>query len=173
MNRFIILLFILPLLVPGQSTIGPGKAALTTIYSQAIADYIKAVNKKHKTTFDTLFFGKHLYGQSDDFPDIELPETIENTHIRLITPEAGLIKQKEHESGVYINMVGWVGKEKAEFIFVTFSNGFEHQYDCFIDYKYDLRQKKFLLSKKRFEYFLYQGNIKAGGQKTEDGRRKK
>ena len=155
MKRRIILLFFLPLLGIGQPSYFSLKSDLTNIYSQGIADFIKAVNKKHKTSFDTLFFGKHVYGQPDDFPDIELPRTIENTQIRLISPEDGLKKQKACKSLVYVNMVGWVGQEKAEFVFVTFSNGCEHQYDCFINYKYDSRQKEFYLDKLRFEYYLY------------------
>ncbi|MCC7028921.1 MAG: hypothetical protein IT257_01360, partial [Chitinophagaceae bacterium] len=65
------------------------KDKLIKIYTIGIAEFIKAAYKKDKTTFDTLYFGKHIYGQPDDFPDIDLPETIEKTHIRLITPESG------------------------------------------------------------------------------------
>ena len=155
MKRIIILIFFLLLLGVGQSLILPSKSDLTKIYSQGIADFIKAVNQKHKTSFDTLFFGKHVYGQPDDFPDIELPKTIENTQIRLIEPENGLKKQKVCKSLVYVNMVGWVEQKKAEFIFVIFSNDCEHQYDCFINYKYHVEQKKFNIEQIRFEYYLY------------------
>ena len=155
MKRIIMLIFFLPLLGVGQSLNFPSKSDLIKIYSQGIADFIKAVNEKHKTSFDTLFFGKHVYGQPDDFPDIELPKTIENTQIRLISPEDGLKKQKARKSLVYVNMVGWVGQDKTEFIFVTFSNGCEHQYDCFINYKYDAKKKEFDYDKLRFEYYLY------------------
>lgn len=155
MKSIIILIFSFPLLGFGQSSNFPQNGDLTRIYSQSIADYIQAVNKKHKTSSDTLYFGKHVYGQPDDFPDIELPKTIDNTQIRLISPEIGLKKQKEFKSLVYINLVGWVNKEAAEFIFVTFSNGCEHQYDCFINYKYDVAQKTFKISQLRFEYYLY------------------
>ena len=155
MKRLLISIFSLLFFGIGQSTNFSSKADLTKIYSQAITDFIKAVNKKHKTSFDTLFFGKHVYGQPDDFPDIELPKTIANTQIRLISPEDGLKKQKARKSLVYVNMVGWVGQDKAEFIFVTFSNGCEHQYDCFINYKYDAKKREFDLDKLRFEYYLY------------------
>lgn len=155
MNRIIIFIFFLPLIGIGQISYLPSKADLTKIYSQAIADFIKAVSENHKTSFDTLFFGKHIFGQPDDFPDIELPETIENTQIRLISPENGLTKQKASRSLVYINMLGWVEEEKAEFIFVTFSNGCEHQYDCFLNYKYDTKQMEFDVEQIRFEYYLY------------------
>jgi hypothetical protein len=153
--KLIILIFLLPLPGIGQSSNFPTNVDLKKIYSQAIADFIKAVNEKHKTSFDTLFFGKHVYGQPDDFPNIELPKIIENTQIRLMSPEEGLKKQKASMSLVYVNMVGWVEQKKANFIFVTFSNGCEHQYDCFINYKYDAKEKKFDLEQSRFEYYLY------------------
>jgi|WetSurMetagenome_2_1015567.scaffolds.fasta_scaffold206660_2 hypothetical protein len=155
MYRLIICLFFLPLPGIGQLSDFPSKADLTKIYSQAIADFIKTVNVKHKTSYDTLFFGKHVYGKPDDFPDIELPKAIENTQIRLLSPEDGLKKQKARKSLVYINMAGWVDHEKADFIFVTFSNGCEHQFDCFINYKYDAMENKFDLEQLRFEYYLY------------------
>jgi hypothetical protein len=155
MNRLLLFLFLLPLSGIGQSADFPSKEVLTKIYTRAISDFIQAVNKKHHTFFDTLFFGKHVYGQPDDFPDIVLPETIEKTQIRLISPEAGLKKQKASKSLVYINLVGWVNQEAAEFIFVIFSNGGEHQYDCFINYKYDPEQKVFRIDDLRYEYYLY------------------
>lgn len=131
------------------------KDELTKIYAQSIADYIKAVSKEYKINFDTLFFGKHVYGQPDDFPDIELPEVIEDTQIRLLTPEAGMQKQKESKSSFYINLVGFVEDEKAEFIFITFSNGYAHQFDCFIQYTYHTELKAYMLENSRFENYLY------------------
>lgn len=108
------------------------KDELTKIYSQAIADYIPLVNKEYNLTFDTLFFGKHVHGQADDFPDIELPSSIENTKIKLISPEQGEKNLKERKLSFYINLIAWIDSEDADFIFVTFSNGFAHQFDCFI-----------------------------------------
>jgi hypothetical protein len=86
-----------------------------------------------------------VYGQQDDFSEIELSETIETTHIRIIAPEAGLKMQHERKSLVYINLMGWVTKEKAEFIFVLFLNGGEHKYDYFINYNYNVSRKEFEL----------------------------
>lgn len=137
------------------------KIKLTNIYSQAIDEFISAVFKKDKTIFDTLYFGKHIYGQPDDFPDIELPETINNTKIKLVSPEIGKKKQQESKSLVYINMMGWVDSDKASFLFVVFSNGAQHQYDYFIDFKYNTSQNKFELEK--IEYENYRLNT---GQKT-------
>lgn len=130
------------------------KDELGKIYIQAIAEFIKAANKKNGAGFDTLFFGKRAYGKPDDFPNIELPETIENTPVRLITPEIGLKKQQERNSLVYINMIGWVDKEKAEFILVVFSNGGEHQYDYTINFIYSSARKDFVLDKILFENYL-------------------
>ena len=133
------------------------KELIANTYRDAIADFIKAVQEQHKTKFDTLYFGRHVYGQPDDFPDIELPETIENTQIRLIEPDLGLKLQKVRKAMTYINMMGWVNQKKAEFIFVTFSNGGVHQYDCYINYTTKTDSTLFVLEKPRFDYFLYQG----------------
>ena len=151
MNRLLILIFILPSSLFAKPANFPAKADLGKVYSQAIGDFIKAANAKNKASFDTLFFGKHVYGQPDDFPDIQLPVTIEHTHIRLITPEAGTKLQKERKASIYINLVGWVEKENAEFIFVVFSNGFEHQYDCQMNYKYNTDKRRFELDKLHFK----------------------
>ena len=131
----------------GQPAKFPTKADLTKIYSQAIDDFIKAANKKNETRFDTIYIAKRKIGQPDDFPDIELPEKIENTHIKLLTPEAGEKSQKERKSRIYINMMGWVDQEKAEFLFYVFSNGFDHQYNYTINYKYNVKRKDFELEK--------------------------
>ena len=131
------------------------KDELTKIYTQAIAEFIKAAYKKDKTTFDTLYFGKHVYGQPDDFPDIELPETIEKTQIRLVKPEVGQKKMGERKSLVYVNMMGWIDKDKAEFILVVFTNGGEHQYDYFINFLFNTLTKKFELDKIEFENYLH------------------
>ena len=131
------------------------KVELTKIYTQAIAEFLKAAYKKDKSTFDTLYFGKHVYGHPDDFPDIELPETIEKTQIRLVSPEVGQKKQAERKSLVYVNMMGWVDKQKAEFVLVVFTNGGEHQYDYFINFITKTSTNKFELDKIEFENYLH------------------
>ncbi len=131
------------------------KDELTKIYTQAIAEFIKAAYKKDKTTYDTLYFGKHVYGQPDDFPDIELPQTIERTQIRLIAPEVGQKIQTEQKSLVYVNMIGWVDNDNAEFILVVFTNGEEHQYDYFINFIAKTSTNTFELDKIEFEDFLH------------------
>jgi len=152
MHKHLILLFILPFCLFSQSSKILSKAELTKTYTQAITDFIKAANKKNKSHFDTLFFGNRKDGDSNsDFPDITLPETIEKTQIKLISPSIGAIKQKERPSRIYINLMGWANKENAEFIFVVFSKGFHHQYDCHIHYKYNSQQNIFELEKLQFK----------------------
>lgn len=131
------------------------KDKLTEIYTQAIAQFINAVYKKQKTSFDTLYFGKHTFGQPDDFPDIELPETIEKTQIRLIDPEVGQKMRAERKSFVYVNMMGWVDNKQAEFVLVVFANGAEHQYDYFINFNYNTSSDRFELDKIEFENYLH------------------
>lgn len=126
---------------------------LTKIYTQAIAEFIKADCQKNKTTFDTLYFGKHIYQQQDDFPDIILPEIIENTHIRLVAPDVGQKLQTERKSLIYVNMMGWVDNKKAEFILVVFKNGGQHQYDYFINFIYNSSSHNFELDTIEFENY--------------------
>ena len=134
-------------------SVSAGNNELIIIYSRAISDYITEVSRQHLISFDTLFFGKRNNGQPDDFPEIVLPDTIKNCQIRLIDPAVGKKLQKEIKSRVYINLIGWVDTDKAEFIFITFSNGFEHKFDCHIDYKYNLGRKEFELVKTRIDIF--------------------
>lgn len=127
------------------------KAQLTKIYSQAIADFITDATKTQRVNFDTLFFGKRKNKQPDDFPDIELPHVIKKTQIRLISPEQGTIKQTERPQRIYINMIGWVTQQQADFIFVVFTNGFVHQYDYHINYRYNNKLNSYELIKLQFK----------------------
>jgi len=127
------------------------KAFLEKIYTQAISDYIIQVSKEYKIKFDTLYIGKRVFGEADDFPDIDLPASIENTYIKLMSPEEGKELQKERKSSFYINLIGNTNSENAEFIFVTFSNGFGHQFDFYVDYAFEGNTKSFVKNKSRFE----------------------
>lgn len=148
-----------PVSKPSQTDTLP-KSELTQLYTQAIAEYIRAAYQIDQTRFDTLYFGKHVYGQPDDFPDIELPKRIENTEIRLVSPEAGKKIQQERNSRFYINMMGWVEpRHSAEFIFITFSNGMAHQFDGHLHYQYNANTKGFDLEQMRFEYFNPAGKV--------------
>lgn len=150
MKGFLILIFLLPLFGYGQSSEIPTKAVITKIYSQAIGDFIRAAKNKGKS-FDTLYFGKRREGVPEDFPDIELPKTIEKTPIKLITPEEGEKTQNAVKTRIYINMFGWVNKKNAEFKFFVFSNGFAHQYNYTLNYNYDVKKKAYELFKSEFK----------------------
>lgn len=127
-----------------------GKVDLAKIYSQAIEEYMRAVFEKEKTNFDTLFLGKQT-----DFPDIDLPATIDQTKIRLLTQEEIDSKKSIYsQSSPFINLIGFVEVDKAEFIFVTFYPEFQHQYDCYIDFRYDSDKKEFDLDKLRIEVLI-------------------
>lgn len=119
------------------------------IYAQAISEYIKLVYRKDATKIDKLLFGKHV-----DFPDIELPETIEGTKIMVVTTEEADEIRKHRPSLIYINLLGWVSEEHAEFIFVTFFPEYQHQYDYFIDFTLNTQQKEFELEKIVFEKYF-------------------
>jgi hypothetical protein len=148
-----------PVANPSQADTLP-KTELAQFYTQAIAAYIRAVYQIDQTRFDTLYFGKHVYGQPDDFPDIELPKSIENTEIRLVSPEAGTKIQQERNSRYYINMMGWVEPQhSAEFILITFSKGMAHQFDGHLKYQYNANTKGFDLAQMRFEYFSPAGKV--------------
>lgn len=146
--RHLILLLALPLLCCGQPQKIAEQTDIEKIYADAITQYINAVKKEQTLVFDTLYFGKH-----PDFPNITLPSKIENTSIIQINFDEGMKKQKADSSLVYINLVGWVEKTKAEFIFVTFWNSCSHQFDYFLNYK--ISDNDFVIDNSRFEYFLY------------------
>jgi hypothetical protein len=150
MRRILFLIFILPLFVFAQATYAPAKTDASKHYSAAIAEYIKAVYQRDKSVFDTLFFGKHK-----DFPDLELPSTIQNTKIVVLTTDEADKKRVYNKSLVFINMVGWLTEEKSEFIFVTFYPGYLHQYDCMINFKYNAKQRVFELTSLQFKNYAY------------------
>lgn len=128
---------------------------LKKIYTQAITEFIAIVYRRDQTIFDTLYFGKRAFGQPDDFPDIELPESIDKTQLRLVSPEVGQQLQTERKSLVYINLMGWVDVAQANFIFVVFTNGFEHQYDYYIDFVFSPSSHNFELDQIAFEDYLH------------------
>ena len=128
----------------GQSDKYPEKKDLTKAYSVAMDDFIKALRKKN-IRFDSLFVIKRMNGQPDDFPDIALPEKISNVAIRLIASDSA--EKSQMSPRLYVNLLGWVNKKSAEFIFVVFSSGLAHQYDYKITYRYHSKNKVFELKK--------------------------
>ena len=110
-------------------------AYLTKQYAMAIEDYIIAVQMKEHRRMDTLWFGKRHFNQPDDFPDIQLPNSIQKTAIILINPDVFEQDIRLYPKRTYINLIGWVDPQHAQFIFNTFTNGFKHTFDFFIDYR--------------------------------------
>jgi hypothetical protein len=152
-----------------NNTIGTGNESitntdneLTNIYSKAISDFIEAIYQKDKTTFDTLFFNKRKNGQPDDFPDIELPKIINGTKLLLLSPEeTNNNKQLYRKSSPYINLIGWVETDKAEFTFVTFYPEFQHRYDYYVSYQYNATKDNFVIEKARIEDLILDNTGKA------------
>ena len=143
-----------------SSQVEQDKATLTHIYNQAISEFIKAVYVKDTIRFDTLFFGKHVYGQPDDFPDIELPNTIEQTPVRLIAPELGQALMNKRPALVFVNLMGWVDTQQAEFVFVVFSKGGAHQYDYVMSFNSLAKTKHYTLDQIAFEDYRHAGSAK-------------
>ncbi|HQQ94213.1 MAG TPA: hypothetical protein PLQ93_06640 [Bacteroidia bacterium] len=137
---------LIPLPASSQEAKPISKDLTEKVYNTALADFIRAANKKNTHVFDTLYIADRKLGQSDDFPEIRLEDRIENTTIILISPEGAKITQQERKTRVYINLVGWVDSRQAEFMFVVFSGGFAHQYDYHLKYACKEEQKGFVLS---------------------------
>lgn len=98
------------------------------LYSKAIALYIKEAYKG-KPLPDTLFIGRHI-----EFPGITLPAVIEQGNIMLLTGEEAQKKLVYRKSLVFLNVMGWISKEDAEFLIVRF-NEFRPQHNCHIYFK--------------------------------------
>jgi hypothetical protein len=140
------------------------KDSLVSIYSAALAEYIKVMRGKRQATFDTLFVGKH-----EEFPDIKLPSKIENTGIVVLTTEEANIKFAYRKSMAYINMVDLGDKGRNEFMFVTFYVDKEKekvnywpQHNCTIDFMYNKKSGKFDLEKVNFDFPYPSSGLKSG-----------
>lgn len=105
------------------ASVDPGSGLDTAhAYTRAIADHIALVAKDSGAAPipDTLYIGRHA-----DFPNIELPESIAHTTIRLVTPEAAeALREGEHFA--YLNIIGWFIPGEAEFKVIRFRQGMRH-----------------------------------------------
>jgi hypothetical protein len=128
-----------------------GNDNLEFLYQTAIGEFIRLAKKDLNQKYDTIYFGKHQYRNSDDYPNINLPQSIENTKILIIAPKQGEEIQRKNPSKYYINLVSWIDSSKAEFNFVVFSKGFRHQYDCKLRYEKQKTNSKYILKKYKFE----------------------
>lgn len=148
LKLFICLFSILPLYVIAQPSSNLTKEELSSLYIKAIGDFITEAQNRNKIFFDTLYFGNRKDNDPyNDFPDLNLPETIGKTVLVLIAPEQALHTQNEHKYRIYINMIGWATKENAEFLFYVFSNGFEHKFNYRFIYTFKSKQKGYQLTK--------------------------
>ena len=152
MSRFLLILFFAPLITKAQSAWLPTKELETSVYCEAISDYLKAY-KKDKPAFDTLFIGKH-----EEFPEIQLPAEIENTKIALMNDDEGKTRNKCAKPFMLINVVNLAFTEdKAGFLIVNFIS-FHPQHNCYLDLEYDPATKKYQLAKIRFDDSIYKKN---------------
>lgn len=132
----------------------PGQPDMARMYARAIEAYMGAVGQKDSTGFDTLFIGKIF-----DFPDITLPATINGTKILLLTQEEVNSKKSVYrQTAPYINLMGFVENDNAEFIFVTFYPGFNHQYDYYINYRYNPEKEELEPQNSRIEVLIHNQN---------------
>ena len=125
-----------------------GRERVAGMYAQAIEDFVVRARQEYGVRWDTLTFGKHAFGEPGDFPDIELPDRIAGTAIRLVSMQEAEAIQRAQPASWYVNLIGPVHKGGAKFIFVVFSRGFAHQFDGFLDYAatadgYRLEQVRF------------------------------
>jgi len=127
------------------------------LYIQAIEDYLRQVKIKYRSTPDTLFIIKRIHGKSDDFPNIDIPEKLLYTRIIVWSEERVRKAMEESSRRKCLNMMGWIEEKKSsEFIFVLFSNGYQHMYDCTLRYVYNRNKRKYLLKQTIFkDYTLH------------------
>lgn len=147
-------LFILPTFAFCQSTFVLPKDLQTKGYTLAIGEYIKTMHLKDKTSFDTLFFGKH-----EDFPDITLPTEIENTKIMVLTNVEAEKKYANRRSITYINMIGDFTKDMSLFKLIVFKTEKVSEkinwwplFDYNVNFNYSLDTKVFTKETSNFEY---------------------
>lgn len=132
-------------------------AQLTDIYIKAISQFIEAIKQKDDITFDTLFIGDRKLGSPDDFPNITLPQKIKNVSIVMLSiPEAHGPKMKFFKkNSPILNLMGWVDKQKAEFAFITFYPNFDHKYECYINYNFNVTKNEYELTKLSIEVLMF------------------
>lgn len=132
---------------------------LRATYVQAINDFIQSVTSKDNIKFDTLFVADRKSGLPDDFPDIELPEIISNTPVKLLNYAQAHANYKDRfkSESPLINIMGWVEPDSAEFILVVFHPEFKHRYDYYIQYSGSAADSLSILSS-RTEVLMYDSN---------------
>ncbi len=119
---------------PSQDSLSKAKVKHLELYVHAISTFIKAAEEHQNNKYDTIFFGKHVFQQQDDFPDISLPERIENTQVRLIEPPETSQYFSINKGSIYINLMSWIDPQHSRFLFVLFGPGFRHLQDYTLEF---------------------------------------
>ena len=156
MHKLLLFILLFPLFIHAQYATPLNKDETAKVYSQAIAEYLKAVSKSDSLRFDTLFIGRY-----EDLHEIKLPATINTTKILLLKDEEeGKRKLNYRSSFNYVNIAELaLTKEHAKFIFISFfvekftgSVNWWPKHNCILNFDYDTQSKTFVLTKQKFDY---------------------
>lgn len=125
----------------------PQSTQLESLFVSAIAEYINVMKQKEGIIVNTLFFGKNA-----DFPDVQLPDTINHVRIMVLSENiADAMKLSYSRTSPYVNAVGWINQDTAEFIFVTFYPEFKHQFDYHVYFRRNEKENGFILNEVQLE----------------------
>jgi len=138
----------------GHSNFLQDKNQQIKLYSLAIGEYINAIYKKEKIKFDTLFIGKHI-----DFPNIILPNKIQNTVIRVVTEKQADKIAKYRKSLTYLNIIENIEPRESHFLLVAFyvTKSINHinylpMHNCNIFFKCNTKLNENTLHELKFDY---------------------
>jgi hypothetical protein len=152
MNKLLLLVF--SIFVNWKSNFLSDKNQQIKLYSLAIGEYINAIYKKEKIKFDTLFIGKHI-----DFPNIKLPNKIQNTVIRIVNEKQADKIAKYRKSLTYLNIIENIEPTESHFLLVAFyvTKSINHInylpiHNCNIYFKYNTKLNENTLSEIKFDY---------------------
>lgn len=148
-TKIVLLVILSPLFVRAQISSAPNASQISKAYHLIIAEYIKDQVKKEVPKFDTLFIGKH-----ENFSNIKLHKQIEGKHILLLEAEPIVNGPQNLSRFKLINIIPMHWDEKdAEFMLVTFHQGYKPQHNSYIQLKYDSNKKEYSLSREiRYDY---------------------
>ncbi|MGE0568836.1 MAG: hypothetical protein AB7O73_12895 [Bacteroidia bacterium] len=104
---------------------------ITKTYINALQDYILNIGAEKNIQFDTLYLINRKNAGEDNFPDINLPQTINNVGIVMLSEEEANTSKKLYykQRTPCINLIGWINKFDADFMFVTFFHDFQFQFN--------------------------------------------
>ncbi|MDI9339696.1 MAG: hypothetical protein QM534_03915 [Sediminibacterium sp.] len=130
-----------------DSMSSPQSQQLESLFVSAITEYINVMKQKEGIVINTLFLGKNA-----DFPDVQLPDTINHVGM-MVLPEdrADAMKLSYSRTSPYVNAVGWINQDTAEFIFVTFYPEFKHQFDYHVYFRRNEKENGFILNEVQLE----------------------